>query len=501
MKSLLSIFIVLFCLTSLAQIPDPGFGTDGKVYQSFGSFHAELTASCLQYNGKIFSVGNHGLLPNRVIISRHNQDGSPDTGFGDGGIKELVFGSTTGYAYTCLQATNSSLFVAGTSDGKAAMHFLNPDGSYNVSFGSGGKFLIDFGAGNGARIDKLLTYPNGTLLGIGSAYNGNDWDFMVVRVYPGGELDPTFGSGGKVLINVGGYNDFALDGDFQSDGSIVLSGHSNNASGLSQFSAIRLSPNGNIDASFGNNGKWILSIGNNYNNIEGLAIQSDDKIVLGGYLDNDMITFRLNADGTTDNGFQGTGYVITDFNGLAERAFDIEVQGDGKILTAGWITTEFGTNQYAICRLTSQGFPDNSFDGDGKLIIEMGEGGSWINQILMQYDNKLLLCGLAVPALGGFSQFSLLQLTDLTLSDRIPERLDQQPLIYPNPAESIINISETDYGSKYKSIQVFDLSGRLILEKPFSGYSLNIGMLSSGAYKLKIFTEDQNVITTGFIRK
>jgi uncharacterized delta-60 repeat protein len=501
MKSLLFILVIFFSLKGLAQIPDPGFGTDGKAFQSFGNFHAELTASCLQFNGKIFSVGNHGLLPNKVLVCRHNQDGTPDTGFGDGGVKELVFGTSTGYAYTCLQATNTSLFVAGTSDGKATMHFLNPDGSYNVSFGTGGKFLIDFGPGNGARIDKLLTYPNGTLLGIGSAYNGNDWDFMVVRVYPGGELDPTFANGGKAVINVGGFNDFAMDGDFQSDGNIVLSGYSNNNSGLSQFSAIRLTPDGDLDVSFGNNGKWIFSLGNNYNNIEGLAIQSDDKILLGGYKDDDMITFRLNANGTPDNGFHGTGYVITDFNGLSERAFDIEVQGDGKILTAGWITTSSGTNQYAICRHTSQGFPDHSFNGNGQHTIEMGAGNSWINQILMQYDNKLLLCGLAVPTLGGFSQFSLLQLTELTLSDKMPDLMHQQSLIYPNPAGSMIHITESVNGSKYKSVRIFDLSGRLILEKAYTGNPLNIVMLPSGAYKLQIFTEDYKVITSGLIKK
>lgn len=499
MKRFTTLLSLLSVLVSFAQVPDPGFGSGGKVYQSFGSFHAELTAACLQMNGKIFSVGNHGLLPNRVLACRHNADGTPDNGFGNSGLVELTFGNTTGYVYSCLQATNTSLFLAGASDGKAALHFLNPDGSYNISFGTGGKLLIDFGAGNGARIDKILSYPNGVILGIGSVYNGTDFDFMAVRVNPGGDLDASFGNGGKVIVNVGGYNDFAMDGGFQSDGKIVLSGYSNSSSGVSRFSAIRLNTNGSLDESFANGGKWMYMLGNNYNNIEGLAIQEDDKIVLGGFKDDEMITFRLKADGTLDNSFQGNGYVITDFNGNAERAFDVEVQGDGKILTAGWITTDFGTNQYAVCRHNPDGSPDISFNGNGQFTYEMGLGGSWINQILMQYDNKLILCGLSSLTFGGFSQFSLLQLTDLSLSDKVQPVTSGEVVCYPNPVNDELYIVQPGKGS-LDMIRIIDVHGKQLMEMKYTGMPVNTHDLPAGVYLLELLSGEGRLVTSRFLK-
>jgi uncharacterized delta-60 repeat protein len=79
---------------------------------------------------------------------------------------------------------------------------------------------------------------------------------------------------------------------------------------------------GDLDSSFGNGGRAILTPGGHEVVYSDVAIQPDGKIVLAGYIrssagDNDIAVTRLNANGTPDQGFAagGTLAINTTFGG------------------------------------------------------------------------------------------------------------------------------------------------------------------------------------------
>src|SRR5262245_59503870 len=101
----------------------------------------------------------------------------------------------------------------------------NTDGSLDTSFGTGGEVVTDFGGYFGAgRAVALLT--DGKIVVAGA---GGGADFAVVRYNSDGSLDASFGSGGVVAITFADQGDEAESVTIQSDGKIVAAGSSNQA--------------------------------------------------------------------------------------------------------------------------------------------------------------------------------------------------------------------------------------------------------------------------------
>ena len=104
--------------------------------------------------------------------------------------------------------------------------------------------------------------------------------------------------------------------------------------------------------------------------VNALAVQSDGRILVGGWFTNlGSLTRhsigRLHADGTVDDAFDpGAGGVYPYVNCLA-------VQPDGKILAGGSFTTLAGQTRTGIGRLNADGTLDSGFNpgagGDSRL--------------------------------------------------------------------------------------------------------------------------------------
>src|SRR5439155_17394134 len=85
---------------------------------------------------------------------------------------------------------------------------------------------------------------------------GSDKDFAMVRLLPNGALDPTFGTGGKVITDFTTLvpaisSDDEIDGlALQPDGKIIATGFST----FNGFAIARYNSNGTIDKSFNGTG-------------------------------------------------------------------------------------------------------------------------------------------------------------------------------------------------------------------------------------------------------
>jgi uncharacterized delta-60 repeat protein len=98
-----------------------------------------------------------------------------------------------------------------------------------------------------------------------------------------GDLDPSFGSGGKVTTDFGGY-DVASAVAIQADGKVVAAGFTdaNVGGGVFDFALARYNTDGSLDPSFGSGGKLTTDFGSFNDGAEAIAIQSDGKIVAAG---------------------------------------------------------------------------------------------------------------------------------------------------------------------------------------------------------------------------
>jgi uncharacterized delta-60 repeat protein len=71
-----------------------------------------------------------------------------------------------------------------------------------------------------------------------------------------GDLDPGFGSGGKVNTDFVGGSEEARGVAIQPDGKIIADGYANTARGPSDFAVVRYNRDGSLDTTFGNGGRF-----------------------------------------------------------------------------------------------------------------------------------------------------------------------------------------------------------------------------------------------------
>ena len=161
---------------------------------------------------------------------------------------------------------------------------------------------------------------------------------ILARLNTDGTLDTTFGIGGVASIDVND-SDYGYAVAIQTDGKIVVAGQTSIANDEYAL-VLRCNNDGTLDGAFGVNG-IVTYDSPGWDGANGVAIQSDDKIVVTGrtsppYPDvnlTDLLLFRLNGDGTMDSAF-GTNGVAT-FDLVYDEGMSAVIQPDGKIVVAG----------------------------------------------------------------------------------------------------------------------------------------------------------------------
>ncbi len=185
-----------------------------------------------------------------------------------------------------------------------------------------------------------------------------------------GDLDPTFGSGGKVLTNLGASAVTGRGMVIQSDGKIVVAGATDLNNPGSDFVVVRYNADGTLDATFDGDGKVTTDFNSRSDAAFAAAIQTDGRIVVVGVsgtnsTDRDFAVARYNADGSLDSSFDGDGRAVTDFGNLSDEAFSVAIAPTGKIVVAG--TTSSRNGDFAVARYLADGSLDPAF-GSGGLV-------------------------------------------------------------------------------------------------------------------------------------
>jgi serralysin len=226
----------------------------------------------------------------------------------------------------------------------------------------------------------------------------------LVNYLPGGSLDTTFGSGGKVTTDLGGfyYSGAVL---VQPDNKILVAGdlyiYTSQGPIIYGIALARYNSNGSPDVSFNTTGVVTTTFVGDATGTA-LALQPDGKIVVAGGLTtaphSNYSLFRVdryNLDGSPDRSFGLNGVVTTDFGGGGAFANAITLQLDGKIIVAGWAYTGAQGSDYhdfAIARYNPDGSPDVNFGSEGKIITSFGNSSGIIG-VTLQPDYKIVVVG------------------------------------------------------------------------------------------------------------
>ena len=160
---------------------------------------------------------------------------------------------------------------------------------------------------------------------------------------------------------------------------------------------------GSLDNSFGVNGKVFFEPFQS--SCQSVAIQKDGKIITAGTTDvsssvnRKFVVIKFNSNGSIDQNFADNGIMaFNDIDGSTVAMLNkIIVQEDNKILICGSVATS-GKHDIGIIRLNEDGSLDNSFGGNGKIVKSIGYyddiGSDEINDMQVQEDGKILLTGL-----------------------------------------------------------------------------------------------------------
>ncbi|MES2353834.1 MAG: delta-60 repeat domain-containing protein [Pseudomonadota bacterium] len=242
-----------------------------------------------------------------------------------------------------------------------------------------------------------------------------------------GDLDLRFGNGGKVVTEFSTDFDEARAVAIQSNGKIVAAGNAfNSSTGNYDFALARYDKNGNLDNSFGNNGKVTTHLSGNtpapfptVETAKAIAIQNNGRIVVAGTGFNgstgatDFAVLRYLSNGRLDRRFGQHGIVLTDFGGINARANSMVLQPDGKIVVAGTLERTFTQPDFVLVRYNTDGSLDSTFGDNGKVFTDVSRGIEEANAVRLTPDGKILVGGEAFiecPGLScGASNFVLLR--------------------------------------------------------------------------------------------
>ncbi len=242
-------------------------------------------------------------------------------------------------------------------------------------------------------------------------------ELLVAQLTPSGSLDTTFGTSGVELYSFGtnlslsSFNTDTLSLAIGPDGGIVVATtlysttSSSNVFGVVRFNGIGGITLATTTVSFNAPGSTAYD-----DNVYGVVVQPNSSIVLVGQanlagqtivpligfssligIPSDIAVARLNENGTLDTSFNGTGLLTFSYNlggNSTDAASAVTLEGN-QIVIAGTSTEVFtqptnddnnpNVEDLTVTRLNTNGTFDTTFNGTGKFMMSLSQGGITFN--------------------------------------------------------------------------------------------------------------------------
>jgi uncharacterized delta-60 repeat protein len=254
MKNLLTILICLLTLPVFAQdgTLDSTFGIQGALVINsnvFAQYSSYFNKVGVLQNGNIIQAGVIGnTTDSNILIRCTKPNGLPENNFGTSTNGYLNVGDA--FSKTSAQdllITNDNKILIGGFCREASYTYilllkLNADGFFDNTFGVNGQAKIPVSI---KTVKRLLLQQNGSIL--------VQADTFLYRFTPAGDIDPTFGTVGR--LNIGNVNSIAITPTNK-----IIASESGSAISIKRYSA-----NGVLDSSFATNGQYYYYVPEIYN--------------------------------------------------------------------------------------------------------------------------------------------------------------------------------------------------------------------------------------------
>jgi len=483
---LLTALILFYCVQIINAQPvtlDPTFGQDGIATFPKGA----ITHFDFDKYGNIIAAGRFesllkgywGELP---MILKTDPNGNPDKNFGNNGQVILYDGFTENWEIYGLKITTDNkilLIITSYPDeiplneehGTWMIKF-NEDGSFDNSYGNNGKIFLEpityIFAIDLSRDDYFITL------------NGDEENEFVLKHNYNGEMDSTFGDNGKVyLTDNKTFLIFPECVKILSDQSIIVAGYDYFKKinvRIQQLAFFKLTPNGNFDTNFANNGILIIEsdlVGSKI--FDNVMEDADGALVLTGNnnantTNNNRFICRFNSNGTIDNSFGENGFFY--YKEISSSIWRKTLLQNGDKYLIGEIRTIYSFNHH--------GTADTSFNNTGTFWL--GPDSYFFHNMKLQNSNKIIVGGMDFSFNMIMARINILQDNSIKPNDNI-DIIN----IYPNPAKDYL------YFSNETPFEIFDIYGRKQKAESRKQNAVDISNLNAGIYFIK-FGDNNRVL-------
>ncbi len=210
-----------------------------------------------------------------------------------------------------------------------------------------------------------------------------------LRVSSAGILDSTWDGDGKAFTNLSPYSDYAQGIAIQTDGKIVTAGIGGTS--FSDFAVARFKTDGSLDTTFGTNGSVTTHAGSGVFTAS-VALQADGKIVVAGTEGfNTPTVLRYNTNGALDTTFDGDGIASFSFGG-SDEINDVKILPDGRI---AFLVDARSAGDFTVVLLNTNGSLDNTFNGNGRFTFDFNSSVDSARAMAVQSDGKIVVTGFA----------------------------------------------------------------------------------------------------------
>gem|GEM_PF-664858 len=364
--------------------PDTTFGAGGAALADGSAAGLDDGARDLAVlaDGRLLTAGYaEGGGGRAFCVSRFLSGGALDITFGGNGAVLTPVGPTDAEAFALAVQSDGNVLAVGRARNAAgndewALVRYTPEGDLDGGFGTGGIVTTDLSSSTDVAYGLVLQWWDQRPVVVGVRHNGSDYDMAVTRYNPDGSVDPTYGTAGTTVVALNASaDDVALGAAIQPDGKVVLAGRTA-VGGRQVLAAVRLTALGALDPTFGAGGAVTLAAGTGDAGATAVAVQPDGRVVLVGTAVNgaaglDLAAARWSASGTPDASFGTGGLALLDVAGADDRASDLAVQADGRLLLAG-STVSAGRRIMLLSGLTAGGGLDPGF---GHVPLAVGDAG------------------------------------------------------------------------------------------------------------------------------
>lgn len=313
----------------------------------------------------------------------------------------------TGFSIVVLLLSVSVLFVNATFASEVLDETFGEEKS--------GIVIGSMSEANDRAYDLVVQGENGKMVLVGSASKGlsaNEYDVALSRYTADGMLDESFGDkNGSYAHDIDGIDNIGRDAEVQPDGKILVAGYSETEIDTGEETTrtesnvilLRFEEDGYPDETFNTTSAETMEelfADVDQGKAFAVALQEDGKIVVAGYITSEeegqrIAVVRLDDLGMADEGFGENGLLVLEKDEeftYGSTAYCMALSEDETILVAGTII-DGEKNDAAVFRFTAEGELDESFGDNGYRTFEGNDVNSVANAIVIQSDNKIVIAG------------------------------------------------------------------------------------------------------------